>query len=432
MHFRGEVRKLLLLNLILAIAVKKQVHDFSKEISDVDIGHQGQQHDPMLGIARTPDKIPGLCTGKSGVLLIEQGDRQAAIGTLFFGYIVNHLIYAKLNNLQPWIHLRPKSPCHDKVIHGTQATTFEILAGVKEKQLRGTGLDSCKHNASYPGEILVKEDQLYFKNLTIRGNGVWGMYFESFGFPPKDISCQEKPLVRLKRSSINPGMHFCAPWSVHAWPHQSQPIGLRPEGMNVTVLQWFSSMRQRGAKIVREHYKPLPWIQDQVNAANPTSTGACLSMHIRMTDKGHGRVKMPLELFQDYAEVYAKGSGGKPIYVATDDATVLSTIKSQWNIQSLQYQQDVIRMNGGEAAIFQIFYNETHRTNKEGLVDIYALAKCDFFIHGYSAIAEAVFFINLGLHNRSINVDVPKEELVTVEAFEDQVAHHYSDRRGRE
>lgn len=150
-----------------------------------------------------------------------------------------------------------------------------------------------------------------------------------------------------------------------------------------------------------------------------------------MTDKGNGRVKQPLSVFQAYAEAYAKVSGGgKSIFIATDDATVLTTIQTQWKIDAsssslIKYQDAAIRMNGGSAAIFHDYQNETHRTNTEGLVDIYAMSKCDFFVHGYSAMAEAVIYIHPDLHNRSVNVDVPKQEIIPVKEFERMVADYY-------
>jgi hypothetical protein len=146
-----------------------------------------------------------------------------------------------------------------------------------------------------------------------------------------------------------------------------------------------------------------------------------------MTDKGNGRRKTSLKDFQPYAESYSHLSGGKPIYVATDDANVLESIRTAWDIpeDSLIHQKNVIRMNGGTAAIFHLFQNETHRTNTEGLVDIFALAKCDFFLHSYSALAESVIYVNPELHNRSVNMDVPREELVRLKQFEEMVAKHY-------
>lgn len=368
----------------------------------------------------------GLCAGKDGVLLIQLGDTQSAVGTMFFIYVVNHLIYAHLHNLQPWIHLLPNPPCHDPAVHGMEPHHFQMLTGTKEEEIYGTGDSVCTHtrrNSYYPGTPKTNPNTLKLQNITIHGNGVFDTYFKSTGFPPKDPSCRKKPLLILNRRSVDPGMHFCAPWSAHPWPHRNIPLTNRPEGQGKTIQQWLQPMRQRASDQVRQYHKPLPWLQYHINKANPSSR--CLSMHIRMTDKGNGRRKKPLSVFQAYAEAYAKASGGNSIYVATDDATVLTAIESEWKIASLRYQENTIRMNGGSAAIFHQFINETHRTNTEGFVDIYAMSKCDFFVYGFSAMAEATVYVNPELHDRSVNVDAPPKEIVSVKEFEKMVADHY-------
>lgn len=148
-------------------------------------------------------------------------------------------------------------------------------------------------------------------------------------------------------------------------------------------------------------------------------------MHIRLTDKGNGRQKQPLRLFQYYAEEYVSASGGGDIFVATDDGTILNEIRTTWDIKELYHQTDIIR-SSGSSAIFRTFQNETHRTNTEGLVDMYAMSRCDFFVHGYSAMAEAAVFINPELHNRSVNVDAKQKERISAKKFHAMVADYFS------
>jgi hypothetical protein len=367
----------------------------------------------------------GRCDGKDGILLIQRGDRQSAVGTMFFLYAVNQLIYADKNNLQPWIHFLPKPPCYDPGVHGTSTTTFQMMTGPTEEQIYGTGDQFCRfaqQNSYYPGPLKFPK-QFQLQNFSLKGNGVFETYFHSFGYPLDDISCRDKPLVILKPPSVDPGMHFCAPWAAQAWPHRTIPLAYRPEGQNITVHEWLQTKRLLAATQVQRYFKPLPWLMYHVRMTNPSSQ--CLSMHIRMTDKGNGRTKQPLIRFQEYAEAYTKVSKGNPIYVATDDATVIRTIQATWKISSLRYQKAAIRMEGGSSAIFHQFLNETHRTNTEGLVDIYAMSNCHFFVHGYSAMAEATIYVNPKLHYRSVNVDVPVKEKKSVEEFQQMVTKFY-------
>jgi calcineurin-like phosphoesterase family protein len=389
-----------------------------------------QQVTSEISTDRQPEedqKFPaGFCEGKDGVLMIQRGDSESAVGTLFFMYIVNHLIFADQNNLLPWVHLDPAFPCYDASVHGNNVKSFTMLSGIRETQIYGDNDLTCmywRRKQHYPGPVTIS-DKLTPQNFTIKGNGLWESYFEPMGgYPPDDPSCRDKPLLQLNKRSVFPGMHVCAPWGVRPWAVPHTPVGLKPLGQNISYHQWLTPMRQRGSEKVRKYFRPLPWLQDLIEKANPAKT-RCLSIHARLTDKGNGRKKPPLERFQQYAEAYVNASNGGSIYIATDDGTIFDRIRATWTIADLHYQQGVIR-SSGNAAIFRTFQNETHRTNTEGIVDMYSMSKCDFFVHGFSAMAEAAVFINPGLHNRSVNVDAEKIHLISVEQFRRLVSDYY-------
>ena len=66
------------------------------------------------------------CDQYNGILRISSVDNGAASGTVFFLYVVNHLIYANQHNLMPWIHFDPTTSgkVYDFNIHGAQETRF--------------------------------------------------------------------------------------------------------------------------------------------------------------------------------------------------------------------------------------------------------------------------------------------------------------------
>jgi len=185
----------------------------------------------------------GSCEGKAGILMIEGGDPESAVDTLFFTYVVNHLIYADQNNLLPWVHMKPLFPCYDTRVHGNETTTFTMMKGAGETYLIGDDTMTCpnwRRKSHYPGPIEIHEKGLVMANFSITGNGLWETYF--------------------------------------------QPLS--------------------------------------------------------------------------------------------------------------NYVQGQAIRSSGTSSIFRAFQNETHRTNTEGIVDIYSMSRCDFFVHGFSDMAKATVYIH--------------------------------------
>ena len=221
---------------------------------------------------------------------------------------------------------------------------------------------------------------------------------------------------------------------------------------------WYRPMRQRGHEIAQKYLKFQPHIVELANKANPPKdivrgsekSGSsnddpyeyCLAMHIRHSDKGGlNRKRIELESFLPYAEAYQK-AGGKRIYVATDSGNVVTTILGSWpesvrNLVKIQGYRSTktksntdIRADGNpnldntqrddrhnspileesilrsdsKKSVFQLYSH--HRTNTEVLVDILALSKCTFFIHGFSAVSEAAIYLNFPtLHKFSVDLE---------------------------
>lgn len=383
----------------------------------------GQNHTKVL---INPEKS-GICDGKKGILLIRKSDGDSAIGTKLFSYVINQLQYADQNNLVPWIHLDPAFPCYDESVHGNETTlSFTWPSGMKESKIIEMGDKKCvwqRGGGHYPGPVVTTKAKR--EQFDLIGNGIWQSYFKPLTepIPIHDPSCRDKPLFSLHKKSIYPGLHICAPWAVRSWSFGRLPNAYRPQGI---FHEWFSPMRKRGADIVSRYYRLQPWLESLVETANPNKEKKCLSMHIRLTDKAAGRKKPPLSAFKTYAEAYAEASMGGSIYIATDDGTILERIREEWKgAKKILTQKNVIRSSGNDA-IFRVFTNETHRTNYEGLVDIYAMSRCEFFVHGFSAMAEAAIYLNPTLHLRSVNVDYNEEELMDVASFRKIVKEFYS------
>ena len=63
-----------------------------------------------------------------------------------------------------------------------------------------------------------------------------------------------------------------------------------------------------------------------------------------------------------------------------------------------------ILRSDSKKSVFQLYSH--HQTNTEVLVDILALSKCTFFVHGFSAVSEAVTYLNFPtLHDNGVDLE---------------------------
>eukprot|EP00934_Nitzschia_sp_Nitz4_P006970 Nitzschia sp. Nitz4//scaffold169_size48518//31504//32691//NITZ4_007076-RA/size48518-processed-gene-0.95-mRNA-1//-1//CDS//3329538400//6960//frame0 len=369
-----------------------------------------------------------VCAGYDGVLHIRSGDAGGAAGTIFFIYVVNQLIYADKYNLLPWIHLNNVSKhVYDVAVHGSvdSIPPFHMMGGmtidfVNDFEDRvGSGVYAG------PPKRLLENQPLKPRLYKVDGTGVWSSYFEPVSiFDPSDgipLDCQDKPLLRMHYYHLNPSMLHHCPWSVKSWPYASIGRSLAPQS---DLRQWYKPMRMQGNAIVQKYIRFQPHIHEKVNKLlQPTGAESkCLALHIRHSDKGGtNRKKIPLSDFLPYAQAYVNG-GGNAIVLATDSTSVLDEIKSTWpnKIQEIILRQsdDALR-SSDRKAVFVLGQSNHHRTNTEVLVDILAMSKCRFFVHGFSAVSEAVMYLNFKLHSNSVDLeDHPLNHPLTPAAFE--------------
>ena len=384
-------------------------------------------YQPPVIEAENAYQAPGACDNYSGILHIREGDPYAATGTLFFVYTINQILYSKLHNLLPWIHFDAKGVCYDRKVH--QNNTMKVIrisgmAFAQEIKLQGKrrGCGNPKRPLGYPGD--VSEVMKNVSTVSLYGNGIWGSYFDPLvEFDWKDPSCQRLPIVHIPSKLVSPGIHRCAPWAVRPWQMKGMPERQQPSWANQSLHDWFGAMRSTAHAIVKQYYRPRPWLQSEIGRANPYA-GRCLAMHIRMTDKGHGRVKIPLNAFLPYAQAYASATRDTKIYVATDDERILAQITSEWPqsiVERIVSRNDTLRSQQNDTPVFDAFANDRHRVNTEALVEIYAMSRCHAIIHGYSALTEASIYINYRqLHNHSVCLD--QNERMSVSQFQSLLA----------
>ena len=339
------------------------------------------------------------CSGYDGVLRIRSGDEGAASGTVFFLYIINHLIYAEMYNLLPWVHLDGTSHrIYDEKVHGGGPTvSFRMLPG----KIR-IGESSVPEAPKPPSSRA--ETELF----EVTGNGVWESYFEPISdfSPAYNRTCvRDKPLYEINYNGVSGGLHHAADWTVRAWLYGR----ISESWKTKTIREWYRPMRQRAASMVRRYIRPKPWLLRAADLVNPLEEGQkCIALHVRTTDKelSGGRREVPLREYLPHVKSFLKKFGpDTTIFLATDSSTTLRMITKEWPTtvaERVRSQANIIHSSSSEP-VFDLASH--HRTNSEVLTDIYAMAKCTVLIHGRSAVSESVLYINPDIREASVDVE---------------------------
>merc|ERR1712176_139151 len=260
----------------------------------------------------------------------------------------------------------------------------------------------------------------------IKGSGIWNQYFRPVvNFHP-DPSCFSKPYLQLSHAQIKPGIKHGAPWAVRAYQYshgskpwqKTNPKFVPREGQSLH--NWYGEMRVRAALIVKKHYKLQPWLQQKVDQINPIRKGInkpCLALHIRRNSNERSLKTMMIHDFTPYVQTFVE-EGGDIIYISTDSSDVFQYIDKDWptSITSLIRKNPLRDINSIKNINPNFELEEDHHTtNTRVLTDIYSMAKCELLIHGFSPMAEAAMYLNIGLHEHSINLEDPDHK--NVETF---------------
>jgi len=349
----------------------------------------------------------GICEGYDGVLRIRSGDARANSATAFFLYTINQLIYADMYNLVPWIHYDLYGEVFDPVKHPFSMTSFKMMDG---------GIISNDPNNFYPIAPILNSSSMHENTFIIKGSGIWNKYFHAINkFHLYDPSCTSKLYFLLDYRQLMPGIHYYAPWAVRAWQyshgdkHWQHMDPRNGPAKGQSLHNWFGAMRVRAASVVKKNFKIQPWLQARVDEANPVKPGdpPCLAVDIRWFDQGNGRTRILLDDFLPYVKTYVE-EGGKTIYVVTNQGSVFDIIDKEWpsSITSIMRKHSGTVLSKGLNSTFDVAVDH-HSSNTVALTQIYAMSKCGLLLHGYSETAEAAIYVNVALHDYSINMNDP-------------------------
>jgi len=137
----------------------------------------------------------------------------------------------------------------------------------------------------------------------------------------------------------------------------------------------------------------------------PNST-TCLALHVCHSDKaGFSRSQIRLAEFLPYAKAFLE-NGGDTIYLATQNVIVKDREKFSDIQQHVETQGDYsIVRSKSQKPVYKL--GDHDRVNTEVLTDILALSKRQYLVHGFSAVSESAIYLNLNLHNHSVNLEDP-------------------------
>jgi len=261
-----------------------------------------------------------------------------------------------------------------------------------------------------PGAFVIvpetDKESAFFKrkgNLTMNK---WSRFFR----PVNEhlLDCLAEGKSRGRNYNYNQDLHHDF-GRIKAWPYGSDDYG----DSNQLNSTWYYRNRRRGHAIVSRYHLPQPAIQrhiENLHARLLGDTYPILGIHMRGTDKlvAGGRTIVSVGTYVPYIRSFKKKFAQGGVFVATDDAGVLQELGGY----GIEFTSQSIKRGAGEGTIP---FNLEHSKGPEALgidimSDIYLLSSCDYMLHGISSVTEAVMYINLKLHENSVNLEYDTEE----------------------
>ena len=357
---------IVLILLVLPFAIKmKQVSN----IQHIDINHIPLQT-PRNMLAQPPESDH---LKACNIVIAHGGDKGAGCATQIFLYGINFFLYSQINNMTLWINYKNNynSICSDPLMND---------------------------------------------------ENIWNYYLEPVTPLSQNCNINISNITVLKKKYIFPRMHLHLDYTIKAWYYgfyYSKRKKWHKQSIDYeTYLEsWYYSQRKKGFDIVSKYFHYQSDLINEKNKiwqrlfGNDYDQYEILGVHMRGTDKAALRRKvLPseyLEYIQKFVNYY--GNDKAKVFIATDDDNYLNYITSDLQSQNITiYAQNNIYRSKNETAVFDLQKISKYQMVKELLMDILMLSQCDWFIHSASAVAEAVFYNNIHLHNKSVHLEYLK------------------------
>jgi hypothetical protein len=165
-----------------------------------------------------------------------------------------------------------------------------------------------------------------------------------------------------------------------------------------------------------------------------TSRVATLAVHMRGTDKSHGRRRVDLaEFAAPVADFLAAFGDRAAVFLATDTASLAAGMVARFGsgggsrggvsggsgsfgdsggpggpgaaAPDRRLHLRAIQTRSASDVTPNFLLHDKMQVAEDVLVDIQLMARCQYFVYAASAVAEAVMYTNPLLHNRSVNLE---------------------------
>jgi hypothetical protein len=225
-------------------------------------------------------------------------------------------------------------------------------------------------------------------------NSSWETFFEPVvpGCPPKSAWHMVNKSDQWYRN-----LRMRYPYAVHQWQSQT-------ENKQVKYNEpWYARQRSEGARVFQKHIRIRQEIVAEVNHTfeRLLRGRACISLHLRGTDKGDGRIKTNLSQAFNQVDRRLRSGNENAIFLATDDESFLEAATKRYNNSTLFYFPAM--RTRGKLPVYKM--HNPVQASHEVLRDIMCLAKCTYLVAGASSVSEMVMYINPQLHKSSVLVD---------------------------
>ena len=303
----------------------------------------------------------------SRVLVMQGAKEDAAFGNLFFSMVANFVLYAGHKGLVPLIHFEPSW------VKRTMGTAWAA-----------------------------------------DGGQLWEVFFE--GYCPNVsawlASCSNVMREQSKlKSFFYPGMQYKYKWPIHQWYNADSPAKDQCDEtdtcdrFNAAVFQQWRLQGHAASRRVHRLSAPYQAEVDRLwHRLNPEGVRPVLGLHMRGSDKRSGRIVVRPEAFWPYVQLFGADFPRGLVYVATESAIYARAVEL-WNTTlggRVLMQPIDTRVEGRKG---NFYVHEPLKVAHDVLLDIMMLARCDYLLHGASAVAESAIYVNPALHWRSTHLE---------------------------